>query len=96
MDSTENGQEYRGTDQEEQVSCESGTESSEVVLESKDAKSIAESIEPRPKWEHNRVLSHQKTHELLLLLKEGVEDTIKQTEAQIKNYQAILSGFKNR
>jgi hypothetical protein len=46
------------------------------------------------KWEHNQNISNNKMIELLTILKESVEGSVKQTEDQVNNYREVLKSFK--
>jgi len=92
MDSTENKSGVRITGQESESGVDTPDQSN--TNSSKSAEIINSEEFVKPKWAHNQKVSNNQMMELLTILKESVEGSIKQTEDQIKNYREVLKNFK--
>ena len=92
MDPAENEQGDRIIGAEAQSGVNSTEQSSVDAGESTEIGDIHEAL--KPKWEHDKRVSNDKMLELLTILKESVEKSIKQTEEEIKHYRSTLNGFK--
>jgi hypothetical protein len=92
MDSTENESGKRIINQE----VKSGDNEAKQYNtdSSKSAKVVDGEESVKIKWEHNQNISNNKMIELLTILKESVEGSVKQTEDQVNNYREVLKSFK--
>jgi hypothetical protein len=92
MDSTEN-ESGNGINGENAKGRDDQTERDDTNL-SKSTKNVNHKESLIPKWSHGQRVSNDKLIGLLNMLKDGVEQSIKQTEDQICEYRNTLKSFK--